>query len=110
MSDLQIQRVLAEMRALSARAAELAKPQDAAPAQGTAPARFSALLEQSLAEVNAAQQEAARLATRFEQGAPDVTLAEVMVSMQKASLQFEAVTQVRNRLVAAYQEIMNMQV
>ncbi|HEY8519060.1 MAG TPA: flagellar hook-basal body complex protein FliE [Gammaproteobacteria bacterium] len=104
MSDLQIQQVLAEMRALAARAADLPRP------EGNAPAQFSKLLAQSLAEVNAAQQEAARLATRFEQGAPDVSLAEVMVSMQKASLQFEAVTQVRNRLVAAYQEIMNMQV
>ncbi|MGB7214496.1 MAG: flagellar hook-basal body complex protein FliE, partial [Gammaproteobacteria bacterium] len=49
-------------------------------------------------------------AKRFEQGAPDVSLVDVMVSMQKASLQFEAITQVRNRVIAAYQEIMNMQV
>ena len=114
MSDMSIQRVLAEMRALSTRAAsELAAPAGAAAGQGVqgAPAtQFSTLLTQSLAEVSATQSEAAQLATRFEQGASDVSLPEVMVAMQKASLEFEAVTQVRNRLIAAYQEIMSMQV
>jgi flagellar hook-basal body complex protein FliE len=37
-------------------------------------------------------------------------LSDAVVAMQKASLEFEAVTQVRNRLLSAYQEIMNMQV
>jgi len=105
MSDMQIQNVLAQMRALSARAAGGAE--SAAATQG---ADFASMLKQSLDQVNAAQQEASQLATRFEQGAPDVSLAEVMVSSQKASLGFEAVTQVRNRVIAAYQEIMNMQV
>jgi flagellar hook-basal body complex protein FliE len=108
MSDMQIQNVLAQMRALSARAANGAAGADGAAAAQRAD--FAALLKQSLDEVNAAQHDASRLATRFEQGAPEVSLAEVMVSTQKASLQFEAVTQVRNRLIAAYQEIMNMQV
>lgn len=105
MSDVQIQQVLDAMRALSTRAA--AGTQGAEAAQ---PGGFSMLLENSLKEVASAQQTATDLAQRFEQGAPDVSLAEVMVSMQKASLQFEAVTQVRNRVIAAYQEIMNMQV
>ena len=43
-------------------------------------------------------------------GDDSVTLPETMVAMQKASISFEAVTQVRNRLLSAYQEIMNMQV
>lgn len=105
MSDMQIQQVLAQMRALSTRAA--AGAEAPASTEGTA---FAQMLKQSVDQVNAAQQQASSLATRFEQGAPDVGIAEVMVSMQKASLQFEAVTQVRNRLVAAYQEIMNMPV
>ena len=49
-------------------------------------------------------------ATRFQQGDAAVSLPDVMIAMQNSSLQFEAATQVRNRLVAAYQEIMNMQV
>ncbi len=105
MSDMQIQQVLAQMRAMSARAGAESTAVD--PARGEA---FSKLLTQSLQQVNAAQQEAGDLATRFTIGEPDVSLPEVMVSMQKASLQFEAATQVRNRLIAAYQEIMNMTV
>src|SRR5690606_14506892 len=105
MSDMQIRQVLDAMRALSARAAAGTEGAEAAKAAGG----FAKLLKSSLAEVSSAQRTAADLATRFEQGAPDVSLAEVMVSMQKASLQFEAVTQVRNRVIAAYQEIMNMQ-
>jgi flagellar hook-basal body complex protein FliE len=104
MSDVQIQHVLANMRALQARL------EDTAGAPAASGATFSNVLRTSLAEVNASQQGAADLATRFQQGAPDVGLPEVMISMQKAGLQFEALTQVRNRLVAAYQEIMNMQV
>jgi flagellar hook-basal body complex protein FliE len=44
----------------------------------------------------------------FELGTGEASVAEVMVAMQKASLSFEAVTQVRNRLVEAYRDIMNM--
>lgn len=105
MSDVQIRQVLDAMRALSARAAAGTAGAEAAQAKG-----FAKLLESSLSEVASAQRTAADLARRFEQGAPDVSLVDVMVSMQKASLQFEAVTQVRNRVIAAYQEIMNMQV
>lgn len=105
MSDVQIQNVLAQMRALSSRAATGSA--EAAQVRGT---EFSQVLTQSLEQVNAAQQQAGDLNTRFVAGADDVSLPEVMVAMQKSSLQFEAVTQVRNRLVAAYQEIMNMQV
>ena len=105
MSDIGIQQVLASMRAVQLRLED----SGSAPA-AAASATFSSVLRASLAEVNATQQGAADLATRFQQGAPDVGLPEVMISMQKAGLQFEALTQVRNRLVAAYQEIMNMQV
>jgi flagellar hook-basal body complex protein FliE len=44
----------------------------------------------------------------FETGTSNASLAEVMIQMQKSSLAFEGMTQVRNRLVDAYQEIMNM--
>lgn len=106
MSDMQIQQVLAQMRALSARAGEGPAAASSA-AQG---AEFATLLKQSLDQVNAAQQHSGELTTRFVAGDAQVSLPDVMVAMQKSSLQFEAVTQVRNRLVAAYQEIMNMQV
>ena len=46
----------------------------------------------------------------FQRGDPGVELPQVMLEMQKASVSFRALTEVRNRLVSAYQEIMNMQI
>ena len=50
------------------------------------------------------------MAAALERGDANVTLPEVMIALQKASLSFQAMTEVRNRLVTAYQEIMRMQV
>ena len=69
---------------------------------------FANVLKQGLDQVNQTQQRAADLATQFEQGVPGVELPQVMLEMQKASVSFRAVTEVRNRFVNAYQEIMNM--
>ncbi|MBM3395326.1 MAG: flagellar hook-basal body complex protein FliE [Betaproteobacteria bacterium] len=71
---------------------------------------FGEMLKSALDTVHDAQTEAARLQTEFDQGAPNANLHEVMVSLQKASLSFQTMVQVRNRLVSAYQEIMNMSV
>ena len=50
------------------------------------------------------------LSKRFQMGDDSVNLSDVMISMQKASIQFQATAQVRNKLVQAYHDIMNMQV
>ena len=50
------------------------------------------------------------MATAYESGNRDVSLPDVMIQLQKANLSFQAMTQVRNRLVSAYQDIMNMQI
>jgi flagellar hook-basal body complex protein FliE len=71
---------------------------------------FSALIRHYIDEVNGVQQQATTLAADFESGARDVQLLDVMVSLQKSRIAFEALTQVRNRFLSAYQEIMNMQV
>jgi flagellar hook-basal body complex protein FliE len=55
-------------------------------------------------------QESKALTTAFEKGDPSVSLAEVMITAQKASLQFTGMTEVRNKLLNAYQEVMNMPV
>ena len=60
--------------------------------------------------VNAHQNTSAEMATRFEQGDPSIDLPEVMIAMQKSSVSFQAMTQVRNKLVEAYKEVMNMPV
>ena len=59
-------------------------------------------------QVNGAQQHALALARDFETGGSKVALHEVMLSMQKANIAFQATVQARNRLVTAYQDIMNM--
>ena len=69
---------------------------------------FGELFQQAIGSVNATQQQATSLATSFEQGDPQVSLAQVMVATQKASVSFQALTQVRNHLVDAYKDIMNM--
>ena len=71
---------------------------------------FSEVLKQSLDKVNEAQQSSAALGRAFEAGDPNVSVSELMVAMQKSSLSFQAVVQVCNKLVAAYQEIMSMPV
>jgi flagellar hook-basal body complex protein FliE len=69
---------------------------------------FANVLKQGLDQVNQAQSRAADLATQFERGVPGVELPQVMMEMQKASVSFRAITEVRNKFVNAYQEIMNM--
>ncbi len=92
----------------------------AAAATGKAPAQaavakaagtdFAAVLKSSLDGINASQVDATRLARDFELGAPNASLNDVMISMQKANISFQQMVQVRNRLVSAYHDIMNMQV
>ena len=71
---------------------------------------FGALVERSINGVNETQLSARTLAESFERGDENVDLVRVMVEMQKARVSFEAVSQVRNKLVEAYREIMSMQV
>ena len=71
---------------------------------------FAGELQKSLQRVNDAQQHSYKQAQAFELGQPDVTLNDVMVDLQKANIGFQMSLQVRNRLVAAYQDIMNMPV
>jgi len=107
MNEIGMTEILAQMRALSTQAQGRVMPAElAAPSQNS----FQAVLKNSVDSVNSAQQQAASLATAFEAGEPNVDLANVMVAMQKANISFQAMVQVRNKLVSAYQEVMNMQV
>ena len=105
MNTQGIDQLLGQLRAASALAAgaEPSSPQ----AEG---ADFAALLKASLDQVNGAQQDASNLAKAFEQGDPNANLQEVMVSLQKANISFQTMVQVRNKLVSAYHDVMNMQV
>jgi flagellar hook-basal body complex protein FliE len=104
MNTQGIDQLLQELNSLAARAGG----QEQTPAAGAPD--FSETLKATLDQVNNAQQQAGQLAQQFDLNAPDVNLHDVMVSLQKASLSFQTMVQMRNHLVSAYQEIMNMQV
>ncbi|HHJ13532.1 MAG TPA: flagellar hook-basal body complex protein FliE [Gammaproteobacteria bacterium] len=107
-SNGNVDQVLAEMRRLAAAAQGSAVSQAREPV--AAESDFSTLLKQSVEKVNSLQASAGKLSTAFSAGDPGVDVAEVMVALQKAGVAFQAMTEVRNRLVKAYQEIMSMQV
>ena len=69
---------------------------------------FSSALKSSLDQVNQSQLQSQKLAERFEMGDSSVSLSDAMISLQKSSIAFQQTVQVRNKLVSAYQEIMNM--
>lgn len=69
---------------------------------------FQTMFANGINAVNDNQKAAKELATRFEQGDPTVDLPDVMIAMQKSSVSFQAMTQVRNKLVEAYKDVMNM--
>jgi flagellar hook-basal body complex protein FliE len=70
--------------------------------------QFGNVLKTALHEVNNAQMQSGDLKNSFELGDPNVSLAQVMVASQKAEIGFQAVLQIRNKVVDAYKEIMNM--
>lgn len=73
-------------------------------------ASFGDAMAQAMKGVSAAQNEAVRLQREVQLDNPTVSLEETMIAMQKSQIGFQATLQVRNRLVSAYSEIMNMQV
>lgn len=104
MNEINANHLLSQIRTLGR---ELQPTQGAAePAAGN----FSEMLKTTLNAVNDAQKDAGELKVGFVNGTTEKSLAEVMIASQKASLSFTAVTEVRNKLVTAYQDIMNMPV
>jgi len=100
--------LLAQLRASAALAAGTPPPALAKEAVGGAD--FAGLLRGALDRVSESQDRALGLARDFEAGKGNVPVHEVMLSLQKANIAFQGIVQVRNRLVAAYQDIMNMQI
>lgn len=108
MSDA-IASVLSQIRSLQTRIGE-----PAAPVQGTQASTstvgFAETLQKAAATVNNSQLESSRLKTAFEFGDPKVDLVRVMIASQEAQIGFRATVEVRNKLVQAYQDVMNMPV
>ena len=112
MSDMNVQQLLAQMRVMEAQA----KTQITPPAlsvnevPGVKQTDFSEVLANSINSVNDTVKASSKMAEAFEKGDSNISMAELMVTMEKSSVSFQAVMQVRNRLLTAYQEIMNMPV
>lgn len=112
MSQIDVNNLLLQMRQMSAQinAPSMALA-NADKATSVSPGEsFGALLEKSIAEVGQSQTEAGRMAASFERGDPGADLAGTMVMIQKAQLSLSAMNQVRNKLVDAYKDVMNMSV
>ncbi len=111
MSQMEINQVLAQIRSMQA-AVKGAAPGGVGGVAPTAVAGadngFAKLLKQGIDSVNSTQAKATDLQTKFERGVPGVELPQVMLEMQKANVSFRALTEVRNKFVEAYREIMNM--
>ncbi|WP_293373520.1 flagellar hook-basal body complex protein FliE [Nevskia sp.] len=107
MNSIDVNRVLSQIRALQGQAGN--RPAGAAPAADTTPSNgFGALLKNSIDSVAKAQNSAGDLQKKFELGDPNTDLASVMLATSKSQVSFKAMVEVRNRMVSAYQDIMNM--
>lgn len=105
MNEIGSSKLLSEMRLMAAKARgeaqNIAKGADNKES-------FSGILKEALNEVNDLHQNSAELKKKFTLGDPQVSLIDTMVASQKAGLAFDATLQVRNKLVQAYTDIMNM--
>jgi len=70
--------------------------------------KFGDLLSSAVNSVNDTQMKSAQLSMAYEMGDPNVSLSQVMIQSQKATVSFQALTQVRNKVVQAYQDVMKM--
>ena len=101
-----VEQMLSELRSV----ASLAQGKPADRTQASGGVDFSQALKSAIDQVGQAQQQAQQMTQDFAAGQSNVNLQDVMVNLQKANLSFQQMVQVRNKLVSAYQDIMNMQV
>ena len=107
----RIEAMMAQLKAAASKpVADVAAPAATGAAAPAAKVDFADALKASLDQVSAADAKANAQGQAFAMGDDKVSLSDVMISMQKANIGFQATVQVRNKLVAAYHEIMNMQI
>ncbi|MDC8759305.1 flagellar hook-basal body complex protein FliE [Janthinobacterium fluminis] len=110
----RIEAMIAQLKAAATRPQErIAVLPGAQAVKAEAPAakvNFSDALKGAIDSVNGSVHKSEEMGKKFAMGDDSVALSDVMIAMQKASINFQASIQVRNKLVASYHEIMNMQV
>jgi flagellar hook-basal body complex protein FliE len=118
---VDINRLLVEMRAIkqqamppSTRAVDAVvdgiKPGTVVGGAPPVSSEFGQMFTQAIDKVNDLQQQSSAMAKAYETGAPGVDITDVMIASQKSSVSFQAMLQVRNKLVDAYRDVMNMPV
>lgn len=108
--DVKANSLYQEMQAMIAQSRLDVNPQQIQPQQQTSGAEFSEMLGNAVNTVNSMQLESKELQQRFEMGDNTLSLADVMLTKEKAGIAFEATVQVRNKVLEAYKTIMNMPV
>ena len=107
-NGISMDAMLAKLQAAREAASHL--PAQSADTKATQATDFAALLKAGISAVDKSQAGAVKMAEQFQLGDPKVGLEDAMVALQKANVSFQAAVQVRNRLVAAYHEVMNLQI
>jgi len=107
MSDMNIDKVLMQMRVLATQAKGINASPETVASGGV---NFSDLLGNSIKAVNETEKVSSDLKTRFELGDQGVSMVDIAIASEKARISFTAMTEVRNKLVDAYKEVMSMPV
>lgn len=107
MNNMNIDQVLMQMRVMAAQAKG---SQDGANVEAKGGADFSDMLVKSINAVNETQRASGKLKKRFEMGDQSVNMVDVAVASEKAKIAFTAMSEVRNKLIKAYQDVMSMPV
>jgi len=108
-SAANIEAMLHTLRAHQAQASGGAAGAHAPSASGPEAVGFGQSVQRVLQQVNSLQTESKQLTQRYQRG-EDIPLTDVVLASQKSSLAFEATLQVRNRVLKAYEDILNMPV
>ena len=103
-----IENMLNVLRSTAAQAS--GKPAESTAAASAGGTDFTQVLKNSIDKVNETQQSATQMAEQMAAGDTSKNLHEVMIALQTASVSFQEMVQVRNKLVTAYQDVMNIQV
>nr|WP_314861734.1 flagellar hook-basal body complex protein FliE [uncultured Undibacterium sp.] len=106
----KIDAMVAQLKAAAARMEGGAGNVVPATSPGAQKLDFADALKSSLDQVSAAQSASQEMSKKFALGDDSVNMSDMMISMQKASISFQTTIQVRNKLISAYHDIMNMQI
>ncbi len=110
MINNQISQVLEQMRSIESLAKNQGIGLKSSQPEASGGQKFADMMQQAIDQVNQNQAAAGELGRRLEMGDPNVDLAQVMVATQKSRVSFQALAEVRNKLLTAYQDVMNMPV